>query len=105
MAGAMCYDVKITILRKIKVEDIYQEYAKTNLSVICPKGQEGQEFISCNVQKPENFCPGAWEGLASKVARLAAGENSPYVRQEGTAIHCCNDGLHPVIYKLERVEG
>ena len=103
MQEQKCYDVKITILRKIKVEDIYQDYAKNNLSPICPKGHEGQEFLSCNVQKPENLCPGAWEGLAGKVARLAAGENSPYVRQEGTAIHCCNDGLHPVIYKLERV--
>lgn len=103
METTMCCDVKITILKKIKVAEIYEQYAKTNGSNLCPKGEEGQEFLSCNAEIPEKFCPGAWEGLARKVAFLATGKNSPYVRQEGVAIHSCNDGLHPVIFKLERV--
>ncbi|SHK51726.1 TIGR04076 family protein [Clostridium cavendishii DSM 21758] len=98
------YDVRITILKKLKVEDIYNEYAKSNMPIICAKGQVGDEFISKNCEMPEKFCKGAWEGLKSKVAILAAGENSPYTNQEGVAIHSCNDGLHPVIYKLQRIE-
>lgn len=95
--------VKITILRKLKVEDIYQEYAKTQSSSICPKGEEGSSYISYQGERPEGFCPGAWEGLVRKVGFLRAGKDSPYVRQAGVAIHCCNDGLHPVIFKLERL--
>ena len=98
------YDVKITILKKLKVEDIHKEYAKTNLPIICAKGQEGDEYISKNCEIPDKFCSGAWEGLKSKVCILASGSNSPYVKQEGIAIHSCNDGLHPVIFKFERVE-
>jgi uncharacterized repeat protein (TIGR04076 family) len=99
-----CYDVKITILKKLKVEDIHKDYAKSNIPVVCAKGQEGDEYISKNCDMPNKFCIGAWEGLKSKVALLASGGNSPYVKQNGIAIHSCNDGLHPVIYKLERVE-
>ncbi|MFT5873560.1 MAG: putative repeat protein (TIGR04076 family) [Clostridium sp.] len=98
------YDVKITILKKLKVEDIHKQYAKSNLPVICAKGQEGDEYRSKNCEMPEKFCAGAWEGLKSKVYILASGSNSAYVKQEGIAIHSCNDGLHPVIFKLERVE-
>lgn len=104
MQNQKCYDVKITILKKLKVEDIHKEYAKTNIPLICAKGQEGDEFISKNCEMPEKFCQGAWDGLKSKVAFLASGQNSPYTNEDGVAIHSCNDGLHPVIYKLERIE-
>lgn len=98
------YDVKITILRKLKVEDIHKDYAKSNIPVVCVKGQEGDEYVSKSGQIPDKFCSGAWEGLKSKVSLLASGSNSPYAKQDGIAIHSCNDGLHPVIFKLERVE-
>ncbi|OOP74336.1 TIGR04076 family protein [Clostridium beijerinckii] len=103
MDSEKCYDVKITILKKLKVEDIHREYAKSKLPVVCAKGQEGDEFISKNCQISDKFCQGAWEGLKSKVALLASGDNSPYTRQDGIGIHSCNDGLHPVIFKLERL--
>ncbi|KNF07992.1 TIGR04076 family protein [Gottschalkia purinilytica] len=99
-----CFDIKITILKKLKVEDIHKEYARANLPIVCIKGEEGQEYISKNCNMPEGFCPGAWAGLKDKVINLSLGKDSPYVKQKGTAIHCCNDGLHPVIYKLERIE-
>jgi uncharacterized repeat protein (TIGR04076 family) len=98
-------DVRITILKKTKVEDIHSAYAKENVPVVCSKGEEGVSYISVNGEKPEGFCPGAWRGLAATVELLAAGGTSPYTREEGTAISCCNDGLHPVIFKLERVAG
>lgn len=104
MEDTKCYDVKITILKKLKVEDIHKEYAKSNVPVICAKGQEGDEYISKNCEMPDKFCTGAWGGLKSKVSLLASGDNNPYVKQDGIAIHSCNDGLNPVIYKLERVE-
>ena len=97
------FDVKITILKKLVVEDIHKEYAKENLPVVCAKGKVGDEFVSKNCEMPDKFCIGAWKGLESKVMLLASGDDSPYVKQDGVAIHSCNDGLHPVIYKLERL--
>ncbi|WP_170075738.1 TIGR04076 family protein [Paraclostridium dentum] len=96
-------DIKITILKKLKVNDIFVEYAKENMPLVCAKGEVGDEFISKNCEMPERFCKGAWSGLKRKVEFLASGNNSPYVKQDGVAIHSCNDGLHPVIYKLERI--
>lgn len=99
----MTYDVQITILKKLQATDVCQEYAKNPQLDCCPKGEVGQMYVSTDGQMPAGFCPGAWEGLAGKAAFLAEGKDSPYVRQTGVAIHCCNDGLHPVIFKLERI--
>ncbi|MGE5706782.1 MAG: TIGR04076 family protein [Bacteroidota bacterium] len=98
------HEVRLTILKKLRVEEIHGEYAKASIPVVCPKGEVGQEYLSKNGEIPERFCPGAWEGLKGKVAQLASGQESPYVKQEGVAIHSCNDGLHPVIFKLERIQ-
>lgn len=88
-------NIYLRLIRKI--------YTKENLPVVCAKGKVGDEFVSKNCEIPDKFCIGAWKGLESKVMLLASGDNSPYVKQDGVAIHSCNDGLHPVIYKLERL--
>jgi len=31
------------------------------------------------------------------------GGDFPWMRQRGTMITCCTDGLRPVVFKLERV--
>ncbi|HZK24581.1 MAG TPA: TIGR04076 family protein [Oscillospiraceae bacterium] len=95
--------VRITILKKTKVEDVHSAYAKETVPVVCAKGEEGLSYLAVNGEMPADFCPGAWRGLAATVELLAAGGTSPYTREEGIAISSCNDGLHPVIFKLERV--
>ena len=32
------------------------------------------------------------------------GGNMPWLKEKGTTITCCTDGLRPVIFKLERME-
>ncbi|WP_125152542.1 TIGR04076 family protein [Clostridium rectalis] len=103
MENSKKYDVKITVLKKTIVEDIHKEYAKDAVPVVCSKSEEGDIFISKNATQPEGFCNGAWKGISDTVYVLASGENNPHVKQDGIAIRCCNDGLHPVIYKLERL--
>lgn len=97
------FDVKITILKKTKIEDVHSAYAKDSVPVVCAKGEEGLSYLSVACEKPEGFCPGAWKGLAATVTLLASGGTSPYTKEEDIAISSCNDGLHPVIFKLERV--
>lgn len=104
MAGTKYYDVKIVVLKKLEVPDIHQQYAADGVALRCAKYQEGQEYLSKNVQKPEGFCSWAWVAVQDKVVFLALGHDYPWIKQKGVEIVACADGLHPVLYKLERVE-
>lgn len=98
------FDVKITVLKKLELNDIHTEYASEGVHTTCSKYKEGTEYISKNCNKPEGFCSWAWAGAQDKVVFLALGHDYPWVKQKGTEIFSCADGLHPVIYKLERIE-
>ncbi|AIF51560.1 hypothetical protein [Pelosinus sp. UFO1] len=39
-----------------------------------------------------------------EVGDIALGHDYPWIKQKGTEIFCCADGLHPILYKLERIE-
>jgi uncharacterized repeat protein (TIGR04076 family) len=104
MGSTKYYNVKISVLKKLDVGDIHEEYASEGVPSMCSKYKEGQEFISKNCNKPEGFCSWAWAGIQDKVVYLALGHDYPWVKQKGTEIFCCADGLHPVLYKLERIE-
>ncbi|WP_288268795.1 TIGR04076 family protein [uncultured Methanobrevibacter sp.] len=60
--------------------------------------------------KPEGFCDEAWKAIYQYVFALShgAGEDLFYyddwIRKPGVAIVCCNDGLRPVIFKLEKTD-
>ena len=47
----------------------------------------------------------AWVAVQDKIVFLALGHDYPWIKQKGVEIVCCADGLHPVLYKLERIEG
>lgn len=103
MAGKK-FDVKITVLKKIEVPDIHKEYAAAGVHIHCAKYKEGQEYLCKNVEKPEGFCSWAWVAVQDKVVFLALGHDYPWIKQKGVEIVSCADGLHPVLYKLERIE-
>jgi len=96
-------DVRITVLKRLALDDIIKEYATDEAHSLCSKYPEGTEYISQNCNKPNGFCSWAWAEMQSKVVFLALGNNYPWIKQNGTEIFCCSDGLHPVVYKLERV--
>jgi uncharacterized repeat protein (TIGR04076 family) len=52
---------------------------------------------------PPSFCSWAWGDIQRDVAHLAMGGDFPWMRQRGTMITCCTDGLRPVVFKLERI--
>lgn len=103
MAAKYC-DVKLTVLKRLEVGDVHKEYAAEGVHTQCAKYREGQEYISKAVQKPDGFCSWAWVAVQDKVVFLALGHDYPWVKQKGTEIVSCADGLHPVLYKLERIE-
>ena len=76
--------VKITVLKTTLDKALAQEYGAKNLTA-CPMLTEGQIFYA-DYAKPDVFYYGDW------------------IRKPGVAICSCNDGLRPVIFKLEATE-
>ncbi len=103
MAAAKYADVRITVLKKLEVPDIHREYAAEGVHATCVKCREGHEYVCRNVQKPDGFCSWAWVTVQDKVVFLALGHDYPWIKPQGVEIVCCADGLHPVLYKLERI--
>ena len=81
------------------------EYGVEGLTA-CPMLKEGQVFYA-DYAKPEGLCDEAWKAIYQYVFALAHGAGrepfyyGDWIRRPGVAICSCNDGLRPVIFKLE----
>lgn len=97
--------VKITVLKTTLDQELAAEYGAEGLTS-CPMMREGQVFYA-DYAKPQGLCDGAWKAIYQYVFALAheAGTEVFYygdwIRKPGVAICSCNDGLRPVIFKLE----
>ncbi len=100
--------VKITILKTMFNEDLANEYGVEGLST-CPFHKVGQAFLA-DYAKPDGLCDEAWKAIYQYVFALAHGAgNSPFyyndwIKTLGVAICSCNDGIRPVIFKLEATD-
>ena len=103
--------VKITVLKTTLDRELAEEYGAEGLTA-CPMLREGQVFYA-DYAKPEGFCDEAWKA----VYQVAAFRPGPTARGEGPrsttggldsqarrATCSCNDGLRPVIFKLEATD-
>lgn len=97
--------VKITVIRKMFNEDLAKEYGVEGLKP-CPMLKEGQVFYA-DYAKPDGLCDEAWKAIYQYVFALAHGAGNDvfyfgdWIKEKGVAICSCNDGLRPVIFKLE----
>lgn len=100
--------VKITVLKTSFDQDLAREYGAEGLTP-CPMHKVGQVFFA-DYSKPEHFCDEAWKAIYQYAFALAHGEGKAlfyygdWIRKPGIAICSCNDGLRPVIFKLERTD-
>lgn len=100
--------VKITVLRCTFIKDLADEYGVEGLGT-CPFFEEGQVFYG-DYAKPEGFCDEAWKAIYQYVFALAHGVPKTtwyygdWIKEPGLAICSCNDGLRPVIFKLEATD-
>ena len=97
--------VKITVLKTTLDKELAREYGAEGLTA-CPLMKEGQIFY-VDYAKPEGFCDGAWIASHPYVFSLVHGTGNElfyygnWIRKPGVAICSCNDGLRPVIFKVE----
>jgi uncharacterized repeat protein (TIGR04076 family) len=99
------HKVKITVLKRLNASDIFEEMPVTPLTSVeaCELFKDGQEFIvSEDGKMPEGFCTPAWNTIHRNIWMLRFGGNLPWYEEKGVAVVCCEDGLRPVIFKLER---
>ena len=97
--------VKITVLKTTLDRELADIYGVKGLSR-CPMLQEGQIFYA-DYAKPEHFCDEAWKAIYQYVFALSHGMKDEvfyygdWIKTPGIAICSCNDGIRPVIFKLE----
>ena len=100
--------VRITILKTTLQEDLAEEYGVDGLTT-CPLMSEGQVYYA-DYAKPEGFCDEAWKAIYQYVFALAHGADKSlfyygdWIKNPGVAIVSCNNGLRPVIMKLEATD-
>lgn len=100
--------VKITILKTTLDKELAEEYGVPGLTA-CPMMQKGHVFYA-DYAKPEGFCDEAWKAIYQYVFALAHGAEKElfyygdWIKKPGVAICSCNDGLRPVIMKLETTD-
>jgi len=100
--------VKITVLKTMLNEDLAKEYGICGLKA-CPMMQMGDVFYA-DYAKPDGFCDEAWKAIYQYVFALAHGADKElfyygdWIKEPGVAIVSCNDGLRPVIMKLEATD-
>lgn len=99
--------VRITILKTTFQQELAEEYGIDGMTV-CPLMEEGRVFYA-DYAKPDGFCDEAWKAIYQYVFALAHGADEiwyfgDWIKKPGVAIVSCNDGLRPVIMKLEATD-
>lgn len=97
---------RITVLKTHFDEELAKEYGVKGLGK-CPFHTVGQVY-SADYAKPDGFCDEAWKAIYQYVFALSHGSEVFYygdwIEKPGVAICSCNDGIRPVIFKIERTE-
>lgn len=98
--------VKITVLKKTFDSELAVQYAHETLAP-CSRFAVGQTYITDCV-KPDGFCDEAWTAVQPYVFALAHGATDVFyddwLQMPGMAICSCNDGIRPVIFKVESLD-
>lgn len=100
--------VKITVLRRTTQDDLIKEYRVPGFGR-CKAFEDGQVFYT-GFGKPDGFCDEAWKAIYQYVFAVAHGGEDmvfypgSWINRPNLAIASCNDGLRPVIFKIEPAE-
>lgn len=101
---------KITVLKRMYNQDLADQYLADPNVGKCPFFTEGQEIIVDNDSYFRmlngTFCAEAWDAISRYVYAALQGGSimRGWTNDEKMMITCCNDGVRPVIFKLERID-
>lgn len=97
---------RITVLETTFNEKLAKEYGAPGIGR-CPFHKPGQTFVA-DFGKPDGLCDEAWLCMKHYVFALSLGVEgfwSQWIPRAGVSINTCNDGLRPVVFKIEQIEG
>ncbi|MDR2037843.1 MAG: TIGR04076 family protein [Bacteroidales bacterium] len=101
---------KITVLKREYNQELADKYLANPNVGKCPYFLEGQEFIVDNEahfrMMNGKFCGEAWDAISRYIYTALQGGSimRGWTNDEKMMITCCNDGVRPVIFKLERID-
>jgi len=104
--------IKITVVKKMDMTEQYGAekpagVTPDGITPVCNRFEVGQEFIIDALHDetlmPKGFCPGAWHDIYPWMLALWYGADFYWLKEKGTMIACCTDGLRPVAFRLERM--
>lgn len=97
--------IRITVMKTACYPDLIAAY-ENPIAHACGM-KEGMVFIANGWEKPESFCPSAWDSLSPFVLALAHGGEDFYdgwMKNKKSAMLSCNDGFRPVSFLVEALE-
>ena len=97
--------VRITAVRKASYPDLMEKY-ENPIEHACDIA-EGAVFIANGWERPDGFCPSAWDSVSPFVMALAHGGSNFYdgwMKNTRSAMISCNDGFRPVSFLLEAMD-
>lgn len=100
----MADKVKITVLRKLLLDDIVTEYAGKSTISACGKFEEGDTFITDGRKVPEGFCTWAWADIFKDIIFVRNNMDCIGTIDKKSQIASCTDGFRPVIFRIEPYE-
>lgn len=97
--------VKITVLERTYNKALALEYGVEGMP-ICPVHREGETFLY-NGKKPHGICDEAWTCFDKYCFALSHEVKcfwTDWIGSNRITVNSCNDGLRPVIFKLEQLD-
>jgi len=105
------FGVKITVVKTEFFEDLVTDVDVSTEDdgqfTRCPFFKVGDVMVVKDVDDlPEHFkCMWAWADIGRDIAMiLYGGQPEPVLKNPHSMYSCCDEGLRPVVFKLERVE-
>ena len=106
----MAHKCKITVLKREYYQGLADKYLADPKVGKCELFKDGQEFLVDSEgyfkMLHGGFCSEAWDAISRYVYAALQGGSimRGWTNDEKIMIACCNDGVRPVVFKLERID-
>lgn len=101
------FEIRITVVKTEFYPDLASE-VDINLNPhfgMCPIFRVGDIFFLKSLDDiPQGFCSWAWADIQRDIAMILFGATpSPELKNPHSMFVCCDEGIRPVIFKIERM--